>query len=445
MSQLMRPSPALSEALAREAPAIKAAALLRNSRATEAKGEQQARAIANRIHQALGAEVPEQVVLVQVMNAVAREQMAAAFGQGGPLGAILRTQAAHAGGPLADALNQLGTVDLKAMGEAFRKAYNGQEPAEAARHFRAEFERSEAICRIQAFQSAERSALYQSALRSENALLDAVLTLLDRNPKSAELCRLGYEMAVAYKARSPEVERRISAALAESKSAEARAAREQWRAARESVASLELQLAAGVALDERQRSELSRAQSEERRLVQRLSELARLGRNQDKPFHAADGIEQLKQRLGADEAVLSFVEYRQVKPDDTAAPPPGQGAYCAFVLTRTGLSSVSVGSGESLQQGVEGFLHAVGSAATSIEQKQEVSNHLYERLLAPLEAALSRSPKVQIVPDGVLQLLPFDALYDGKAWLADRYQLSYAFRERQLLGEPAPPLGFGPP
>ncbi|HYQ43171.1 MAG TPA: CHAT domain-containing protein [Polyangiaceae bacterium] len=445
VSGFLKPSPALSEALEREAPAIRAAALLRNSRQTSAQGEQQARAIAARIHQTLGDEPSEQMVLMHVMIAVSRAQSSAAFGKQGPLVAIIKAQAPHTGKPLADAMNSIGTVDLNALLEAFRKAYAGADPSEAARYLRAEFDRSETIYRMQPFESADHSNLHQTALRASNYLLDMALTLLERNPKNPELNALGYEMAVAYKARNPEVERRVSAALSESGSPEARSALEQWRASRESVASLELQLATGVALDERQRTDLARARSEEQRVLQHLSELAKRGRNQDKPFMADAGVQQLKSLLRADEAVLAFVEYRRVSPDDTTPNVPGRGALGAFVLTRAGSTFTSLGNSENLQRSVDAFLQTVGSAGASIEQKRAKSNELYTQLFAPVATDLSRSAKLRIVPDGALQLLPFEALYDGKTWLADRYQLSYAFSERQLLGEHAPALDFGPP
>ena len=445
LAPIMKPSPELSAAIAREAPSIHAAALLRNSRQTDARGEQQARAIADRIHASLHGQVSRQVVLLHVNFAVAGEQMTAAFGKGGPVMAVLRAEAPRSSKPFADVLNKLGSVDIKALIAAFRKAYGGQEPAEAARHLRAEFDRSEALYRLQGLESADRSPLHAGALTASNNLLDMVITLLQRHPTNSELNRLGYEMAVAYKARSPEIERRISASLSEANDAEARSALAEWRAAREGVASRELQLAAGVAFDERERSELSRARAAEGQLTERLSKLAMRGRTRDKPFVAETGVQQLKAGLGPDDAVVSFVEYRQVTPDDATAHVPGRGAHCAFVLTPAGVSFVDLGSSDSLQQRIDSFLRTVGSAAASVEQKRASSNELYQRLFAPLEPALSRAVKIQIVPDGASQLLPFDALYDGRAWLADRYQLSYAFSERQLLGEHAPAVDFGPP
>jgi len=444
-SNFLTPSPALTAALEREAPAIRAAALLRSSRKTNAQGEQQAKEIAARIHRALGSEPSEQIVLLHVNIAVGRVQMDAAFGKQGPVIAIIKAQAPHTGKPLADVIDNIGSVDFNALVESFRKAYAGVEPAEAARQIRTEFERSETLYRMRPLEIAEQSQTAQRELRASSYLLDMALTALERNPKNPELNVLGYEMTVAYKAKNPEVERRVSAALTESKNPEARSALEQWRTSRENVASLELQLATGVTLDERQRSELSRARAEEQRVMKRLTELATLGRNQDKPFMAGTGVQQLKTLLGPDEAVLSFVEYRHVTPDDKTPNIPGRGTLGAFVLTRAGASFTSVGNSETLQRSVDTFLQTVGSAGSLLEQKRAKSRELYQLSFAPIAAELSRSTKVRIVPDGALQLVPFEALYDGKTWLADRYQLSYAFSERQLLGEHAPVLDFGPP
>ncbi|HEY3665578.1 MAG TPA: CHAT domain-containing protein, partial [Polyangiaceae bacterium] len=425
-------SPALSSALEREAPAILAAAHLRNGRETDAKGVEQAQQIAKRIHAAIGTDTPERLVLVHVMSEVSRQQFAL-HGNGGPLGAMLQGEASRAGGPMADALGRPGSVSQTALVAAFRTVSEGGPPAEATRVFRAEFERSEAILGLQAFQSGARSEMYRQALRSANMMIDAVLTLLEHNPKDPDVTRLGYEMLITYKAKSPEVERRISAALTESKEAESQKARDKWRAAREGIASLELQQAGGLRLNQQQQAELTSAKLDEQHLVERLTELATLGRNQDKPFRATEGIDQLKSLLGPDEALLSFVEYQHPKLSSaqTANQTDSNGG---FVLTRTGLTWIGLGSADAVSQSVDAFLKAVGDAGASVEQKRAAGKRLYQVVFAPLEPALGGLTKVRIVADGVLQLIPFDALHDGRTWLADRYQFSYAFSERQLLG-----------
>jgi CHAT domain-containing protein len=50
---------------------------------------------------------------------------------------------------------------------------------------------------------------------------------------------------------------------------------------------------------------------------------------------------------------------------------------------------------------------------------------LYEELLTPLLPRLTMS-RLIIIPDGLLHLLPFHALFDGKDYLGDRYEILYA-------------------
>jgi tetratricopeptide (TPR) repeat protein len=63
---------------------------------------------------------------------------------------------------------------------------------------------------------------------------------------------------------------------------------------------------------------------------------------------------------------------------------------------------------------------------------QRVLASLYEELVAPLEPLLGTSSaredtgKITIVPHGLLHRVPFHALFDGEAYLLDRFEVSYA-------------------
>jgi CHAT domain-containing protein len=50
---------------------------------------------------------------------------------------------------------------------------------------------------------------------------------------------------------------------------------------------------------------------------------------------------------------------------------------------------------------------------------------LYDHLFAPLSDALRPYPKLIVVPHGSLHYLPFQALYDGTAFLLERHEISY--------------------
>src|SRR5581483_2093382 len=51
---------------------------------------------------------------------------------------------------------------------------------------------------------------------------------------------------------------------------------------------------------------------------------------------------------------------------------------------------------------------------------------LHEMLIAPLAAVLADAESVVFVPSDVLHYIPFHALFDGTAYLIDRFPISYA-------------------
>ena len=57
---------------------------------------------------------------------------------------------------------------------------------------------------------------------------------------------------------------------------------------------------------------------------------------------------------------------------------------------------------------------------------QRVLASLYAELIAPLEAWLKPRAPLAIVPHGILHSVPFHALFDGKNYLLDRWEISYA-------------------
>ena len=52
-------------------------------------------------------------------------------------------------------------------------------------------------------------------------------------------------------------------------------------------------------------------------------------------------------------------------------------------------------------------------------------SHLYQLVLAPLASAL-RAPRLLVIPHGALHQTPFQALWDGRQLLLERYELTYA-------------------
>jgi tetratricopeptide (TPR) repeat protein len=79
----------------------------------------------------------------------------------------------------------------------------------------------------------------------------------------------------------------------------------------------------------------------------------------------------------------------------------------------------------------QGFAERHAEHLTRLTQR--VLSSLYDELVAPLDPLLGTSPlakdrpqKITIVPHGLLHRVPFHALFDGEAYLLDRFEISYA-------------------
>ena len=105
-----------------------------------------------------------------------------------------------------------------------------------------------------------------------------------------------------------------------------------------------------------------------------------------------------------------------------------------FLLTANDIQVVELAADLSqIQDLIERFrlnLRAVsqiptGHLAPLTSNAQALLLRLYHLVFAPLENHLSDYSKLMIVPHGPLHYLPFHALYDGKGYLLERYEISY--------------------
>ena len=77
-----------------------------------------------------------------------------------------------------------------------------------------------------------------------------------------------------------------------------------------------------------------------------------------------------------------------------------------------------------------------------------IGHRLYTALVKPWEAALVGKTALVVVPDGVLGLIPFEALVDDQGrYLAERFTITYAhsLAVRAQLAARKPPAGRKPP
>ncbi len=73
-----------------------------------------------------------------------------------------------------------------------------------------------------------------------------------------------------------------------------------------------------------------------------------------------------------------------------------------------------------------GALRLARHGAQLLERARAHLHRAWQQVWAPLEAHLEGRRRIVVVPHGVLHYLPFAALHDGRQWLAERVELSYA-------------------
>jgi CHAT domain-containing protein len=437
LNPVLHPSPEVQAELDRERPAITHVAEVRNAAEASGAGEDEAEEIAARINGRLQQPMDEKTLKFQVLQEATKIQGQVLKKRDGTM---MEAITAQSSGPLKAVLERTGKISPEEYERAVRDAFAGNLTTSLP-ILQRDFERLQAIHELYPWRRYDQSRDSRAYYFGVDAQLNLYLTLADRNPTSAELRALAYKTTLSLRTRNPEVERRISAALATLPSAQAQ--RNRWFETRNEIATLELQRAAGVVLSTKEERALVELGKKEAELLRELDEMAQNERIKDSPFAPDAGWKTLQASVAPHVAVVSFIRYRRMDPlnhDLTQWP----RHYGAFVLTSDELSWVPLGPATDLEPAVDDYLAALGTPGCDLEAKKAKAREFYQHTWSPLVAALGQRDQVTIIPDGSLQLVPFEAAYDGEAWLADRYRISYELTERQLLGEYEPKVPVGP-
>jgi CHAT domain-containing protein/Tfp pilus assembly protein PilF len=154
-----------------------------------------------------------------------------------------------------------------------------------------------------------------------------------------------------------------------------------------------------------------------------------------RPARLAD----IRSRLEPDERLVEFVEY--------------QNRYGAFVLSRANLSWADLGPAGPIDLAVRNLYRAAndwsvararheGRNADSAARTAHDAMETLSSKLAPALAAVSRVAgirRLRIAPDGMLNLIPFGALSDGRGhFLIERFATSYVSAGRDLASPESP-------
>jgi len=198
---------------------------------------------------------------------------------------------------------------------------------------------------------------------------------------------------------------RTAAALLENKVTFSKNESEDARALETEVSELQLRLMRSESASERT-DVLDQLVEYERRL-----EWTRTDRRESKPgwFEKPASLKAIQASLRSDEVVL---EYVLSEPH----------SYCLWIFKkRSGLTVLPVG-----RQQIENLTRRYLGEIRARRDDPDLAMQLYGVLLRPLPAEVT-SDRLIVVPDGILHLLPFDALHDSRGvLLLETHTVSYA-------------------
>ena len=156
-------------------------------------------------------------------------------------------------------------------------------------------------------------------------------------------------------------------------------------------------------------------------------------------------VDVISSQLDPDELLIEFVSYQRSSEDGS----PGR-RYGAFVLDRSGkLEWSDVGPAAPIDSSVRDLLAAANDWSLSVLNRegqavrssartaQDALADLSKRVWTPLRPLLEAEPnarRLRIAPDALLNLVPFDALSDGRD-LIERFAITYLPAGRDLSVE----------
>ncbi|MCX7040863.1 MAG: CHAT domain-containing protein [Spirochaetes bacterium] len=263
------------------------------------------------------------------------------------------------------------------------------------------------------------------------------LSLIHQHLKSdRDAVRFGLELVIRRKGIVLEAQSRANEALRGHLSEAARADWELLSSLRSALSRLLLYRPEKLSGEE-YRARLAALQGQIEEVEKRLSE------------ESALVAEQLKQREATVEAVAkalppgsALIEFVKIEDFDFATSRWVQNwRYLAFVLNPSGnVQLIDLGNANALEQGVRRALNDIRALTTSSTRQKVLQSlkslgMLYQQVWAPLEGRLRGVEKVLVSADGMLNLVPFAALEDGKGKVVlERFVLGYISSGRELVG-----------
>ena len=130
-------------------------------------------------------------------------------------------------------------------------------------------------------------------------------------------------------------------------------------------------------------------------------------------------VREIQQKLGSNETLVEYFV--------------GQDYVYLFTITNDKYNVVSIKTPNNLEQWVTQLRNSIYNFDNEEQTKQYLSSahHLYNTLIAPIKKELKH--KLTIIPDGVLNYIPFETLLEEKAEQISSYKdLPYLIKNHQI-------------
>ncbi len=129
----------------------------------------------------------------------------------------------------------------------------------------------------------------------------------------------------------------------------------------------------------------------------------------------------------------TLIEFAAYKPFDPSALKHVAARYAVYVLTAQGQPRwADLGEAAPIDQAVEAWRKALRDPKRT--DVRRLARAVDEKVMRPVRALLGETKHLLIAPDGLLNLIPFEALVDERnRYLVESYSLSYLSSGRDLL------------
>lgn len=146
-------------------------------------------------------------------------------------------------------------------------------------------------------------------------------------------------------------------------------------------------------------------------------------------------LEDILRSLPAKTSLVEFIRYQPFISEAKVNNVFASDHYAAYVLQANGhIQSFDLGPAEEIDNAVKTLSISLSSLDTPIFQVKEDARNVDELIMAPVRKVLGKTNTIYLSPDGILNLIPFEALMDEYGnYLVNRYQFRYLTSGRDLV------------